>query len=1094
MKSFPFRELSCKLELDFYGFMRAGGFLCMDFAMPALLSERTYEVFPGYTGWPPPSDRFPGARDLAPAVSDPPGLARAKLLLSRSRSLMFGRIADSAWPEFPETLEAAIREALEDLPGEGPGVEGDGDAGSSGDGRLRCTVLAALNAFASRFVGIWDSRMRFDSCASALELVPVLPGMKDELAAALSFAGAWYVKEGRGLKVLDRFFEKGWRLVVEEGADAFLPLVAHVVRTQVSAAPRFGPGRGLGGPAGTLANGIELVRKLAVADFGCGFVLMFLSSVESKRLPPSDIRRVAAGAGSLPDRPSFRLAWQLLECWSSRTCVWDGEQGLPPEEGLELMRMVTEGPGAAVLALRDGPALPVLTSLVARWGWLASLMDREGMAIAVKAVAELRASGAAAPWAFSALFHKTAIVQPSAFRAAVIKAAAEGFFGDGPALVQAVAHALFTPAPKRPAATDFPEECDRIALRASRPGAPLGVRLAAGMLDCEFESQEGGEHEKAFKALAALCPEGPVADGALSPAGGGKPAQPPEADPWRLSLYAYSAALVAAAWGFPGRRLDGDNTGIPALLRLLPKRAFEDPAFLDKMLPGAAHAPSVGRGMDQMGPLSLLFSSDPVFDAGFPQTEQVMGNAACAALMAAICGDPDVQGFIPLAELAFRCLERTLPPKIRSWLVVAITMNLGRLGLVDRMEAFFLDNALMLVREPAEGYRCEWDDWEGLRGDPARRVSLPARARDFLTGKRPFPGPGGLWFDLLGDLPGGGGMEGGGPEGEGAEGGGPGGVGPEGASGGDHAPGSGPAPSRLDVGAAADALRTAAERILRQRQESVARKEHSGPVAEAGGECAGQKAPAGGPRAARSGGSKEETVGESQEEASDASGDGGRTAGPGAAEGGPGSGAGGPGDDYSVRGYVDWLCRYYSDFLSMPGSVAAAADAPERVWKEGGWDPLAPEPGDGWRVYPVWIAHEGIFHSMSFYLAECGRYSRALEFLLRDTNMTYQQDVKNGVLDKIIAGLSREGGLDDAMPSLVRLETLAGYARKTSILVRCLKAQKDLVDSALAPLISQKLGQSARSGRPAAPAASKKPKPGQQGKGGGKGRRGGRRR
>jgi hypothetical protein len=785
---------------------RSGSFLSMDYASARESRRATRDPFSGTDPLLVLDALFvDGSLPALPAEDDTEALREAKLLFRRA--LESSDDDGSDWDA--------------DLPDEIAGALGDSDSGE--DEPLRWLLRAVTCLAAS------SSGLDLNGCVSALARVQDRPGYTEELACALSFSAIWSQKSGARAAEIDRYLSRAFGLAGISDVQEMRPLfMALTKRMSFPGAPRYGPGAGLGGRAGTLRNALSLADRLPDPDLVCMPVGYLLGEIGAVTLSQDDLRR-ALGPEGLPDVLPLRFAWGALEA------AVVGMRSPKPHASLGLEAFERLVSGGAVAALGDKVAWTAYRT-VARatlaFSRIFGGLPPEDAERAVRLVAPLRVGGQVAPWAFQALFERLKAASPHAFQAAVMRTAADGLFGYGEALVQAVVLASCIPSKDAVRLASFTNEAEALRRKAAgtrRAQGPLGARLAAALIDAELAARTEAEPDAAFRALAAICPDPPEGPEVL--------------EERQLFLFAYAAALVAASWGpagvdGPGTAAEGDTEdqaggdakdhaggdaedhaggdakypadagtaatdrdAVPApspeeeylrsliatarearlkeagssgppdywksgwiwrstrdrltpeaphlalqdsrlarLIKLCPAAAMEDPAFQDKILPGAMYV-ALGSAEGNSDRGSLILASAPDM-SGLPERVQVRG--ALAVYTAMIMGErlpESEEDFRRRLMIALGCLAGELPPRLRVTLVPPCLAGFGHLGLGKPLEGFFEANRLMQVPLAPPGEPPPIDDFEGLPGDPARRISYPGPIRSRQRGADRFEDP-----------------------------------------------------------------------------------------------------------------------------------------------------------------------------------------------------------------------------------------------------------------------------------------------------------------------------------------------------------------
>ncbi|MDR1081497.1 MAG: hypothetical protein LBQ79_11200 [Deltaproteobacteria bacterium] len=770
-----YKNLCATDELSRYLEKRSAAFFAMDFQGPSPLYPR--DPFTGLTM----RDLFESIQrnwDPSAAEDDPQPLAEAKALFRRTRLVV---------TEPPEIMDDQLAEDLT--------ARFDASVASQSEEVVRWLLMSVSNLAAS---GV-DYDMR--PCFAGLDFVKDRSGYTEELCGALSFAAMWSVRSRARPSEVDRHLARAFGLGGFSSVKDVRPLfLALTVRLSYPTAPRYGPGSGMSGRAGTLRNAISLAPRLPDPDFACFPAGYLLDDPKLFSLSRDDLR-CALGPSGLPDIPSLKLAWGALDAFIPFAAGIGTGASPPSSEGLATFERL--GEEDALSPFRGGRTVSqtaVMRAALA-FGRIFENLDPDGGERAVRLVAPLLASGRVSGWAFQSLFSRYRCASPAAFQGSVMRAVADGLFGDGDALVQAVVAAALLSGNGAVRLATFEREVKAIRrMGSSRKNGPLSVRLAVSFFEAEAEARENLRPDDAFARLAALYP----------PAKAG-----PEAK--RLFLVVYCAALVAASWGPGGKEADqgsgthdtggrgswgkesgdadGDSAGgvgggggtglgnpegaaragtgeerareafaayaswqkkvywaggearrrrLARLVRLCPEEALQDAEFLEHILPAAIY--TAMRGVGGITDSGSLAAACNLNTSGIRPHVQIRGTLAVLARS-------DLGAFPPpMIDRRFRfflnavrdCLKGALPPPQRAALISTALAGFAYRGLVGPMEGFFLANSLMLVPAAEEGEsRCE-DDGECLPGEPMRRVSLPAPLMQTVKELSLFSGMGGL--------------------------------------------------------------------------------------------------------------------------------------------------------------------------------------------------------------------------------------------------------------------------------------------------------------------------------------------------------------
>jgi hypothetical protein len=286
---------------------------------------------------------------------------------------------------------------------------------------------------------------------------------------------------------------------------------------------------------------------------------------------------------------------------------------------------------------------------------------------------------------------------------AVIGTARDGLFGDGEALVQTLVIATLFSA-------DWPQtlmsSCDmanalrRLAGTLGDTGQ-IGPAIAAAYVDADFAARTEERPDEAVKTLATFWPEGP--DGTAVN------------DIRRMCEYAMAGVMIAASRGPAGAAMttitgaeDGQpqscredrGSGITRLLGLIPKGAFQNRLFRDKILPGALFVEMDLHGVEG-GPSQLAQAC--FLEASCIRSPLLRG--AEAIYLISFIGSHPVESKEALREFICRvnvCLAGQLPPNHRLWLVGAALAGFGILDMPYEMEGFLYENLLMQAATPED--------------------------------------------------------------------------------------------------------------------------------------------------------------------------------------------------------------------------------------------------------------------------------------------------------------------------------------------------------------------------------------------------------
>lgn len=580
-----------------------------------------------------------------------------------------------------------------------------------------------------------------------------------ELLAALASSSMKCYRDTdyvRGEELLARAFARGVPAPGAGPADPLLSFGSLLIRSAYFDSPDYGPGAAMPEYAGGLANCLAFVPALPDPHCAALLPVHIRSALADSKDKGRWLKgmRLAAGRG-LPEGSPFRLAWDVLTADFSLPPCPAGRSG-PGTDFLDFLSKTAAAGLLGAFGETTGPALSAMVNVADFFAKRILALDADGIESAVRILAPLRASGELRPWAFNEFIHIPMNRRSTDVQRAVMRAAADGLFGCGDALVHAVTNASVARSPlaagpgEGPPAplTGHAAAANELLLRAASDSAPYGTRLAAAVVKVSGAAGKAAVQAEAIRALASLSPDlpepphyqdFPAASGRRAAGrsrGRGGPART-LGEARTLHLYAFATALILACWG----RDDPGHERLAGLLKHLPERSRIDPVFLDTILPGACNL-AMGGPIGIVGGLGMItaaLSEEAGLPAGRVGLRALNALGMCLSLHSIPFPIPAL--LESLRGAALRHLAGPLPPDLRSALVTSLMIAHARMGLDEEAEYIFLDNALMLL--PAQGATPPGvprrGSGEGIPGDPGRDVSWP-----WPLGREPrAPGPAG---------------------------------------------------------------------------------------------------------------------------------------------------------------------------------------------------------------------------------------------------------------------------------------------------------------------------------------------------------------
>ncbi|MDR1314362.1 MAG: hypothetical protein LBQ12_11885 [Deltaproteobacteria bacterium] len=715
-------------------------FLAMVSSLPLPLDPETF-VAKSILAGPAPSGRFPAKAGDDPAAEDAgaagggDGAEEARELSRRARECAIGKsMAYDLSIQVASRLSAAAR-------------RGDGES-------LRLLLGAVADISLS---GGWAD---FTAISYALDSVPDGPGHSEELACALACFAARSIANGDAADEADRILRRAVELEGFAGmADPSLPFLALSLRAGFSGTPPYGPGASSGG---ALANALALVPRLPSPELAEALPAFALDMASECLFSLSEMEE--GEARGLPGSGTFMLAWEAAKL----SCAFQDDPRGAAGAALDCFARLAGSGGLSPMA---DPFSPTAMLAANAFGSFFKHLDGEGALKAVKAAAPPRSKGDLGPWAFYLLFNR---LPQEVFQAAVMRAAADGLFGDSIALVHAVCLAGIIHGGGSRSLASFADEAEAIRRMAGTPESPgpLGARVAAGFIAFDLAGRAREGQEAAFAALAALLPEGgrEEAPGGGREEAGGSSGRGGErgAEAALMCHFACASALVVASRALAASRWEKANAAPDAggeeapgsgkqypsrleretdkdvmrrLVSLVPDRALDDNAFSSWFLPNAA--------LLAMDPRAECWDDGVLAGAlagrlGSRESLTVEASTldvASAWVTLAVYPSENQDAFRAVLAEAKRALAGPVPHEIRSLLVEAVLAGFLEENLPAEMEEFFLDNALMLVGYLSQGEPSAIDGPSvGMFPGPKNRVQVswpatPDLFREYLDAR-----------------------------------------------------------------------------------------------------------------------------------------------------------------------------------------------------------------------------------------------------------------------------------------------------------------------------------------------------------------------
>ncbi|MDR1036105.1 MAG: hypothetical protein LBT40_05910 [Deltaproteobacteria bacterium] len=630
--------------------------------------------------------------DPGPSPDDAPAVRKAKLLFLRARAECLS--SEPARPNYGLSLEVAETLSRARF------RAGDPDCVCARRWHL-CAAALVARAAAPPCAELSETLMSLaaDGCCGG------------ELAAALSSCAMR--DPGRRESLMTCSFVSGAAGCIAGSADPLLAFAGFVMVSVVLIPPSYGPGASVPGNSGRLVNALSLAPALPAPECAAFLPAYHLSRAKKIDRPRlwRDALKDAAGLG-LPDDPAFRLVWETLDL--ELELLAEGAGG---SRGRSLFLETFAGMADRGLLSGFGrsadPALAALVETAKVLSMRLASLDQKSLARAFRIVAPFRASGELSPWAFEELFRQLRIRQPKTFQMNVMRAASDGLFGEGDALVHSMANACCVSGSGSVKLARFKREAMEISRRAGTaltPG-PYCMRLADCIVSADLAARTGGGLTQAFGELASLSPDAPGCTGLRendcfsgTPVSSAvpdvkfardDPSAVSAAEARTLHLYSYASALTLLA--MESRDKKSTPGLITELLDMLPDRSLMDPVFLDSILPGASCVPFSHYSDIEAG-LALLAAFSPGLGKvrqGRLQTRAMEGLFWYMSIVTACVSEAP---FETQSELGLTVLSGPLPPVVRAALVAALVVAYGNRGLASEAECIFLDNSLMLVQ------------------------------------------------------------------------------------------------------------------------------------------------------------------------------------------------------------------------------------------------------------------------------------------------------------------------------------------------------------------------------------------------------------
>ncbi|MDR1314508.1 MAG: hypothetical protein LBQ12_12660, partial [Deltaproteobacteria bacterium] len=570
-----------------------------------------------------------------------------------------------------------------------------------------------------------------DKCFPLLDVVPDAPELAPLLASALAAVSVWILIGGGKTEDADRHLSRMFNLPrFGSLKDSRQHFAACIVRALRRAPVNYGPGAGLPGREGAVANMNSLIPRLPQPEDAC-YCTWFLSAFSFLFDPkPADLEEMARGfqRWGQPNVPLFKLGW---EAFAARV-AFDAKAPGASSAALGRVEALSSSGGFKLLSSdRRSRGISPVSQVASDFGASLSRMAPGDAKRAVAALAPPLARGEISRPAFAALVRPFSLSSPLEFQEAVMDAVEEGLFGDGLPELQAVVMAGLLPSRSAKRIARYESACAALRVRATSTsstsssssgggGGTNAAGLCLGFIDAELAARSTGDPRKAFAALATLRPASGYEDGAFA--------------------WAYAAALVAASWGPAGRRpspmgraLPGPDPLLLDLLRLLPSEAvLETPALGEIMRDAACFSACAA-----MNPGTGLVPHDGLSDAGafaaaclsaasgLPPCPEIL-EAGALRVGLALCEAPpaDREALKPAIRLAYLCLSGELPLALRNKLKHACGLALAHLGLDDEMAGWQELFGPVLLHRSADKSGDLVGDSVDARGDLPRQPSF----------------------------------------------------------------------------------------------------------------------------------------------------------------------------------------------------------------------------------------------------------------------------------------------------------------------------------------------------------------------------------
>jgi hypothetical protein len=563
------------------------------------------------------------------------------------------------------------------------------------------SLLNTLHAF---------SRYDMTRLLKFLEWVPDRPSYAEEYACALSAAAVWSLKSGLATVDVDRYLGMAFGLADINTMTEVRPLFGALsLRLSRPENPLYGPGRGLGGLAGTLTNALSLADRLPDPELACfpvGFLL--INDFFKRQYAHDDLRRVLEIEG-LPDIPSLRFVWKALEILISSRLDTNGrptsfEQSNIPDDHsssdawrlFDEFMLHTADPMGMGLSDRTAESFHWCLTAAEVLGNVFRRIPKERIEEVIRFLAPIRANRSIAPEAFFEFVKGIARTSTDDFRRSVMCAAADGLFGEGEALLQALVIGASFPGKSSSTLTSFSTEAETLRRLAGTPEDPgtIGMRIAVAFMDADFAARTEVDPNEYFKSLTEFLPD-------WTGIAYAKEIQ------W-MCEYAFAGVMLAASHKITESQSTGivdieirqtqsseeQESNVSRLLDAIPKSSMKSNFFLQKAIAGAVFAEMELQGMKGgVGQLARACFSKTLWIEQNP----LLKGAEALTLMHAISSRPveSADEWRELCRKVNSCLASPLPPNLRTCLTGVALAGFGVLGMPDEMEGFLYENLLM---------------------------------------------------------------------------------------------------------------------------------------------------------------------------------------------------------------------------------------------------------------------------------------------------------------------------------------------------------------------------------------------------------------